>query len=106
MYILVGPYSEHHGLLFVLLWTFEDRSLVGGGWEEGGTEIIEDKKESDLTVCPRLLTNFVCIIKLFVGTWIFLLTYHFLEYFPFPPSSWLLREHLYSYHMTPAPCHS
>lgn len=61
------------------------KTEVWWGWEEGGTEIIEDKKESDLTVCPRLLTNFVCIVKLFVGTWIFLLTYHFLECFPFPP---------------------
>lgn len=60
------------------------RQKFGGGLGEGGTEIIEDKKESDLTVCPRLLTNFVRIVKLFVGTWNFLLTYHFLECFPSP----------------------
>lgn len=81
------------------------RQKFGGGLGEGGTEIIEDKQVSDLTVCLRLLTNFVRIVKLFVRIWNFLLTY-FLECFPSPPSSWLLREHLYSYPMTPVPCHS
>lgn len=61
----VGSYSEHHGCLYC---TGHLKTEVCG--VRGGTEIKEGKEESDLTVCPGQLTNFVSIINLFVGTWI------------------------------------
>lgn len=39
-------------------------------WGERRSEIMEDKEESDVTVCPGLLTNIVSFVNLFVEIWI------------------------------------